>query len=419
MPIGNGSQGCYLGDREVDGKLIPVCIPQPYRDRLTCIIGESGQGKSKLLLQLIIDDILRGDGCVILDPFGNLSDRLLDLIPPEHAARTVLLSWHNQNCVPLLNPLDEADVTLRGHRADALTRVFRDGTEEWGDCADHVLRSVLHGILHLQGTTLANVRDVLNPASTHRTSIKQQVLTAIEDSILIKFWKDPDRFPPEAFTRVRHALDRLLYTPHVASSFTQPANTLNIADSIAQSKVLIVDLAGVRAEARRIIGSLILSMLALARISTSRETPVVRVHIDEAQIFTEVEAITEIMICGRRSGISMCLCCQKPRQCVFDGEDAATMAATMIRFPSGVEDAQRSGPSDEIDLSGDASLQAHEAIARIGEETFGFKTRPVLPSRHSSCRNDIIGASHCRYYGRTTGQSKLTGDALQMQRHVD
>ena len=110
MPTGNRSQRCYLGTHEEAGRLIPTFIPLSDRDIHTCIIGVSARWKSKLILQIFIGDLLRGEGYAILDPSGNLSDRLLDLIPPEPAGGTVFLHWLRPNWLPRSNPLAEFDV---------------------------------------------------------------------------------------------------------------------------------------------------------------------------------------------------------------------------------------------------------------------------------------------------------------------
>ena len=47
------------------------------------LIGQSGTGKSSLVLSMLSQDIARGDDVTLIDPHGHLAEKLLDHIPPE------------------------------------------------------------------------------------------------------------------------------------------------------------------------------------------------------------------------------------------------------------------------------------------------------------------------------------------------
>ena len=47
------------------------------------LIGQSGTGKSSLMLDMLCQDIDRGDGVTLIDPHGLLAEKLLDHIPPN------------------------------------------------------------------------------------------------------------------------------------------------------------------------------------------------------------------------------------------------------------------------------------------------------------------------------------------------
>jgi DNA helicase HerA-like ATPase len=54
-------------------------------DRLGHIyaIGKAGVGKSTLLLNLAISNIVKGKGCCIIDPHGDMAETILNYIPQE------------------------------------------------------------------------------------------------------------------------------------------------------------------------------------------------------------------------------------------------------------------------------------------------------------------------------------------------
>jgi len=81
-----------------------VRIPEQSR-RSTHLIGTSGSGKSTVQEHLFMDDILNGHGVAIIDPHGDLSERILGLIPEEYVNKVIYLDLGDDEWVPLWNPL--------------------------------------------------------------------------------------------------------------------------------------------------------------------------------------------------------------------------------------------------------------------------------------------------------------------------
>src|SRR5947208_16840463 len=81
-------------------------IRQPDRRAHTYLIGKTGTGKSTLLENLARQDIRAGNGLALLDPHGDLAERLLAAIPEK---RTEDLIYFNVPDIahPLgFNPLE-------------------------------------------------------------------------------------------------------------------------------------------------------------------------------------------------------------------------------------------------------------------------------------------------------------------------
>lgn len=51
---------------------VPVVLESETRARHLYVVGQTGTGKSTLLLNLIAQDLAAGRGCAVLDPHGDL-----------------------------------------------------------------------------------------------------------------------------------------------------------------------------------------------------------------------------------------------------------------------------------------------------------------------------------------------------------
>src|SRR2546426_1505921 len=64
----------------------------PERRLHTYIVGKTGTGKSTLLATILRQDLAAGRGVGLIDPHGDLAERVLSLVPPERADQ--LLYFH-------------------------------------------------------------------------------------------------------------------------------------------------------------------------------------------------------------------------------------------------------------------------------------------------------------------------------------
>src|SRR3954469_2938730 len=75
--------GTYKHNNGISYESRAFGIRRDDRRRPLYAIGKTGTGKSTLLEHLVRQDIGYGEGVALLDPHGDLAERLLDCIPPE------------------------------------------------------------------------------------------------------------------------------------------------------------------------------------------------------------------------------------------------------------------------------------------------------------------------------------------------
>ncbi len=82
-PIEMGHSGITLGINSYRGKDTEIKMAREDRMRHFYVIGQTGTGKTNILLNMITQDIKNGDGCCYIDPHGTDIQTILSRIPKE------------------------------------------------------------------------------------------------------------------------------------------------------------------------------------------------------------------------------------------------------------------------------------------------------------------------------------------------
>jgi hypothetical protein len=82
-PIEMGHDGITLGVNSYRGRDTEIKISREDRMRHFYVIGQTGTGKTNIMLNMITQDIKNGDGCCYIDPHGTDIQTILSRIPKE------------------------------------------------------------------------------------------------------------------------------------------------------------------------------------------------------------------------------------------------------------------------------------------------------------------------------------------------
>jgi len=82
-PIEMGHEGIVLGVNSYRGRDTEVRLAREDRLRHFYVIGQTGTGKTNIMLNMITQDIQNGDGCCYIDPHGTDIQTILSRIPKE------------------------------------------------------------------------------------------------------------------------------------------------------------------------------------------------------------------------------------------------------------------------------------------------------------------------------------------------
>ncbi len=82
-PVEMGDQGIVLGMNSYRGRDTPIHMAREDRMRHFYVIGQTGTGKTNIMLNMITQDIKNGDGCCYIDPHGTDIQTILSRVPKE------------------------------------------------------------------------------------------------------------------------------------------------------------------------------------------------------------------------------------------------------------------------------------------------------------------------------------------------
>ena len=145
---------------------------EPYRrfgikraDRLShlYVIGKTGTGKSTLMETMIRQDMAAGEGLCLIDPHGDLVERISANVPSHRADHVVYFDTPSSDQPYGYNPLKHVAPQHRPLAASGMLEVFHKlwGDRAWGQRMEHVLRNALLALLDQENVTLADVLRLL------------------------------------------------------------------------------------------------------------------------------------------------------------------------------------------------------------------------------------------------------------------
>lgn len=405
-PNASISMGTPLGTCFWAGQELPVCIPPTLRASHVHLIGRTRTGKSTTMEHMILDDIAQGHGVAVLDPHGRLVERLLDLIPKEHAERVIYADPGDPDHVLLWNPLSRPLGKSVHHSrvADDIVTAFKSFMSGWGDRLEHLLRMAIEGVMQLPQGNLLDVSILLRRHSQESQTLRRQIRELVDNEVARMFWReDFDQYTKADLTPPQHKLSKLLLSGSVGLMLSQPHSAFQFQEIMDSGRILLVNLSTVGSGAREILGCFTLSLLHLTALSRSDTPEADRrpfdIYVDEAHRFI-TDALDDLIAETCKFAVSLTLAHQFMSQFGTRKTDALSSVGSTVIFKLDQRDAKYLtkdllGKADADDIS---RLGLGQAIVRIDAEVARVRTYAPLQKRADSCREQIIAHSHRHYY---------------------
>lgn len=317
-------------------------------DRLShaYIIGRTGTGKTTLLETMAVQDIVGGRGAAVIDPHGDLAERLIAQVPSWRVRDLVYLNAPDLSQPYGYNPLRRVRPDRIPLAASGLMEAFEKlWGDAWGPRMEHVLRNALYALIEFGAATLPDILRLLTDRSFQRN-----VLARVTNDQVRAFWAKEfpqynPRYRQESIAPIQNKVGAFLADPRLYRMFTNPPVDLHFRQIMDEGKILIVNLAKGRLgeDSANLLGALLVTTLGLAALSRAdveeHRRPDYHVFIDEFQSFTTL-SVANMVSELRKFRVSLVLAHQHLHQL----EPAVRHAVlgnvgTLISFRIGPEDA--------------------------------------------------------------------------------
>lgn len=392
-------------------------IKRDDRRRHVYVIGKSGSGKSALLENMIMQDIINGNGCCVMDPHGDLAEAIVKCIPPER-----------QNDVIYFNPSDTefpiAFNILEGTGSDSSKNLITSGligifkkiwADSWGPRLEYVLRNTILSLMYADGSTLLGINRMLVDKK-----YRNSVLEKVNDPIIKAFWtQEYENYPakelPTIISPIQNKVGQFLSNPIVRNILGQAHNTIDLREIMDKKKIFLVNLSKGRIgeDNSSLIGSMLVTKLYLAAMSRvdipEHERNDFYLYVDEFQNFA-TDSFADILSEARKYRLALTIAHQYVLQLPEKVADAIFgNGGTLITFRLGPQDAEifekEFGP--DFVLEDLVNIPKYNVVLKllidgVASKPFSAATLPPMTKNSEyEDRSKIIIEESRRKYSRT------------------
>ncbi len=350
--------GVLIGKSIYRGEDREVKITDDDRRRHIYIIGQTGTGKSNLLVDMVNEDILAGKGVAIVDPHGDLCDAILGLIPKNRFNDVVIFDPSDLSQPLGLNMIEynfnrpEEKTFIVNEMQSIFNKLFT--AETMGPMFEQYMRNALLLLMEDadpaaagEPATLMEVPRVFTDAA-----FRERKLRRIKNPSVIDFWeKEAVKAGGEA------ALSNM--TPYITSKFNnftandymriiigQTKSAFDFRKMMDEGKILLVNLAkgkigdiNANLLGMIIVGKILMAALGRTDLPQEKRRDF-NLYIDEFQNFT-TDSISTILSEARKYRLNLVIAHQfigqlseKIRDAVFGN------VGSIITFRVGAQDAE-------------------------------------------------------------------------------
>lgn len=317
------------------------------RRRHMYVVGKTGMGKSTILENMIINDIRAGHGVAVVDPHGDLAEKIIEYIPSDRVNDVVYFNPADNEYPIAFNVIEQVEPHLRHLVASGLIGVFQKlWADSWGPRLEYILRNAILAILDYPGSTLLAVTRMLSDKS-----FRKKVIEKIQDPVVKAFWVNEfasyaDKFASEAVSPIQNKVGQFLSSSLMRNIVGQVKSSINIREAMDNNKIVILNLSKGRIgeDNSSLLGAMMITKIQLAAMSRvdipEKDRKDFYLYIDEFQNFM-TDSFANILSEARKYHLNLTMAHQyieqlseKVKPAVFGN------VGTMVVYRVGAADAE-------------------------------------------------------------------------------
>ncbi len=396
----------------------------------TYVIGKTGMGKTELLENMVLSDILKGNGLAVIDPHGEFAQRMLSYIPRERMKDVIYFNPADMEYPIAFNPLETEGAEYRHLVASGILEVFKKiWPDVWSARMEYILHNALLALLESPNSTLLEIMRLLSDKD-----YRKQIVNKISDPVVKNFWLNEfarytQRLEIEALSAIQNKIGQFVSNPLIRNIIGQKKSTIDMAKIMNEKKILIVNLSKGRIGELNsaLLGALIINRLqqvAMSRVNIpEKERKDFYLYVDEFQNFS-TESFASILSEARKYHLDLILAHQYINQLPENIKTAIFgNVGTIISFRVGSEDALFM--EDEFKPEFDANdlinlprfhIYIKLMIDGVTSRAFSAETLPLPPAPKENFEEEIIENSRKKYsLKREIVEKRIAFDYLQLK----
>jgi type IV secretory pathway TraG/TraD family ATPase VirD4 len=355
MPVDLSNAGTLLGYNTHRGSNTPVYITDEDRMRHFYVIGQTGTGKTSILKNMIVQDIIAGHGVCFIDPHGSDVQDILANVPKERYDDVIYFDPSSIERPMALNMLEydknypEQKTFVVNEMFSIFQKLYGAVPESMGPMFEQYFRNATNLVIEHpeSGSTLLDVSRVMS-----NKAFRDMKIANCKNPIVVQFWKEiAEKAGGEASLAnivpyITSKFDVFLANEIMRPIVAQEKSSINMREIMDGKKILLVNLSKGRLGDinSHLIGLILVGkilMAALSRVdSFGKDMNPFFLYLDEFQNIT-TDSISTILSEARKYKLSLTMAHQfigqldeKIKNSVFGN------VGSMAVFRVGTEDAE-------------------------------------------------------------------------------
>ena len=387
-------------------------IKKDDRRRHMYLIGKTGMGKSTVLENMIVEDIRAGKGVAVVDPHGDLAEKVIKYIPSSRVNDVIYFNPADMEYPIAFNVVEQVEPHLRHLVASGLIGVFQKlWADSWGPRLEYILRNAILAILDYPGSTLLALIRMLSDKP-----FRKKVVENIQDPVVKAFWVNEfagyaDKFATEAVSPIQNKVGQFLSSSLIRNIVGQVKSSIDLREVMDKNKVLIMNLSKGRIgeDNSELLGAMMITKIQLAAMSrvdvAEKERKDFYLYVDEFQNFA-TDSFANILSEARKYRLNLIMAHQYIEQLGETVKPAVFgNVGTLIVFRVGAIDAEElvkefTPVFTEEDIVNIPKYQMYLKLMIDGISSDPFSAQglsPLTQEEETGCEEKLIKVTRERY----------------------